>query len=186
MSHIQSDCVTGGVRGGAGVVPGVLWPGLVDGEAGHRGVGGRHPQGLPALLPHQVGGDAHPGGEVDHGVIVVPEHKLRGTNIVSELAGDLHGVPEVDVFLPGPEDGGPGLGDDQTGDEGADAGGGGCLALVVPPVPALDPRDHQAPLTGVLAVQHGEPPVSCEGYQAVGQNAIVGEADPGYLSKEPH
>ena len=90
------------------------------------------------------------------------------------------------MLLSGPEDGSPGLGDVETGDEGPDAGGGGGLALVLPLVPALNPRDHQAPLTGVLAVQHGEPPVSCEGYQAVGQNAIVGEADPGYLSKEPH
>ena len=58
---------------GAGVVPRVLWPGLVDGEGGHRGVGRRHPERLPALLPQQVGGDAHPGGEVDHGLVVVPE-----------------------------------------------------------------------------------------------------------------
>ena len=85
------------------------------------------------------------------------------------------------MFLPGPEDGGPGLGDDQAGDEGADAGGGGGLTLVLPLVPALHPGDHQAPLTGVLAVQHREPPVSCEGHQAVGQNAIVGQSDPGYL-----
>ena len=107
LSHVQSDGVAGGVRRGAGVVPGVLRPGLVDGEGGDGGVGGRHPQRLPALLPHQVGGDAHPGGEVDHGLIVVPgriskldglrglcfrspEHKLRGARIVSQLAGDLH------------------------------------------------------------------------------------------------
>ena len=73
LSHVQPDGVAGGVGRGAGVVPRVLWPGLVDGEGGHRGVGRRHPERLPALLPQQVGGDAHPGGEVDHAVIVVPE-----------------------------------------------------------------------------------------------------------------
>ena len=88
------------------------------------------------------------------------------------------------MLLPRPEDGGPGLGDDQAGDEGADASGGGCLALVLPLVPALHPGDHQAPLAGVLPVQHREPPVCCEGHQAVGQNAIVGQADPGYLNKQ--
>ena len=58
------------------------------------------------------------------------------------------------MLLPGPEDGSPGLDDDQAGDEGLYAGGGGCLALVLPLVPALHPGDHQAPLAGVLAVQH--------------------------------
>ena len=85
------------------------------------------------------------------------------------------------MFLLGPEDGGPGLGDEEADDEAGDAGGGGCLALVLPLVPALHPGDHQAPLTGVLPVQHREPPVTCEGHQAVAENAIVGQSDPGDL-----
>lgn len=56
-----------------------------------------------------------------------PEHKLRGPDIVPELAGDGHRVSELDVLLPGAEDGGPGLGDGQAGHQGPDAGGGGGL-----------------------------------------------------------
>ena len=52
------------MRWGAAVVTGVLWAGLVDGEAGHHraALGGGH------------GGEPHPGGEVDHALIVVPGH----------------------------------------------------------------------------------------------------------------
>ena len=89
MSHVQSDRVTGGVRRSAGVVTSVLWPGLVDGEAGHRGVGWRHPQRLSALFPRQVGGDTHPRGEVDHAVIVVPEEISQLISDHSEVRSQL-------------------------------------------------------------------------------------------------
>lgn len=56
-----------------------------------------------------------------------PEHKLRGADIVPELAADGHRVPELDVLLPGAEDGGPGPGHRQPGHQGPDAGGGGGL-----------------------------------------------------------
>ena len=60
-----------------------------------------------------------------------PEHKLRGPDIVPELAADGHGVPELDVLLPGAEDGGPGPGHRQPGHQGPDAGGGGGLGSTV-------------------------------------------------------
>ena len=58
-----------------------------------------------------------------------PEHKLRGPHVVPELAAHGHRVPELDVLLPGAEDGGPGPGHGQAGHQGADTGGGGGLTV---------------------------------------------------------
>ena len=60
-----------------------------------------------------------------------PEHKLRGAHVVPELAAHGHRVPELDVLLPGAEDGGPGPGHGQAGHQGPDTGGGGGLESTV-------------------------------------------------------
>ena len=112
--------------GGAGVVTSVLTGGLTDGQPGHCGVGRSHPQGV-LVLPHQPRLHPHPGLEVDHVEVVIPEHKLGSHEAVAQLADDGDTVPEVDVFLPGAEDGGRGLVDPQPGGEGLDPGGGGGL-----------------------------------------------------------
>lgn len=56
------------------------------------------------------------------------------------------------MLFSGPEYGSPRAGDRQSGDKGADAGGGGRLALVLPHVSCLDSRYHKTPFTGVLTV----------------------------------
>ena len=76
LSHVEPDGVTGGVWGGAGVIPGVVGLSLVDGEGGDGGVGGRHPELLPVLASLLTGGDRNSRGEVDHGVVVVPGGKV--------------------------------------------------------------------------------------------------------------
>ena len=44
----------------AGVVAGVLHPGVRDGQLDHGGVGRRHPQGV-RVRPSDCGGDGNPG-----------------------------------------------------------------------------------------------------------------------------
>ena len=122
----ESDCIPAHVLRSAGVVPGVLQPGLADGEPGHGGVGRGHPQGVAVLAQHHSH-HTHPGLEVDHVVVVVPEDVLRGHHGVPQLAADGHAVPEVDVLLPGAEDGGGGFVDPQPGGESLHSGPGGCL-----------------------------------------------------------
>ena len=52
---------------GAGVVAGVLEPGVSDGEPDHGGVGGGHPQRV-RVRPRHCGGDRHPGPAIrSHG-----------------------------------------------------------------------------------------------------------------------
>ena len=52
---------------GAGVVAGVLEPGVGDGEPDHGGVGGGHPQRV-RVRPRHCGGDRHPGPAIrSHG-----------------------------------------------------------------------------------------------------------------------
>ena len=108
------------VLGGTAVAPGVLQPRPADGEPGHGGVRGSHPQRV-RVLPHHPSQHAHSGLEVYHGVVVVPEHELRGHQAVPQLAADGDAVPEVDMLLPRSEDGGGGLVDPQPGSEGLDA-----------------------------------------------------------------
>ena len=48
---------------GAGVVAGVLQPGVGDGEPHHGGVGGGHPQRV-CVWPRHCGGDCHSGPAV--------------------------------------------------------------------------------------------------------------------------
>ena len=47
----------------------------------------------------------------------------------------------------------------------------------------LDAGDAEAPLAGVLAVQHAEPVVRREGDEAVGEDAVVRQPDPGDLGR---
>ena len=47
----------------------------------------------------------------------------------------------------------------------------------------LDAGDAEAPLAGVLAVQHAEPVVRGEGDEAVGEDAVVRQPDPGDLGR---
>ena len=83
-----------------GIVPRVVLLGGGDDEGGDGGVGLGHPQSI-RVWSQRGGGDRYPREKVNHGVVVVPEHKLRGTNGVSELTRDGNAVPQVDVFLPG-------------------------------------------------------------------------------------
>ena len=75
IGHVEAHRVAGGVGRGASVVSSVGPHGGGDGEGADRGVGGRHPQLVPArpLGPAHLTrdhGDAL--AEVDHGVVVVP------------------------------------------------------------------------------------------------------------------
>ena len=125
--------------GGAGVVTSVLTGGLTDGQPGHGCVGRSHPQGV-LVLPHQPRLHPHAGLEVDHVEVVIPEHKLGSHEAVAQLADDGDTVPEVDVFLPGAQDGGGGLVDPEPGGESLDTGACGRLVTLIVRMFALQSR----------------------------------------------
>ena len=73
-------------------------------------------------------------------VVVVPEDVLRGHYGVSQLAADGNAVPQLDVFLPGAQDGGGGLVDPEPGGESLDTGACGRLVTLTVRMFALQSR----------------------------------------------
>ena len=67
LRYWQPDVVVDHVLRGAGVVAGVLEPGVGDGEPDHGGVGGGHPQRV-RVRPRHCGGDRHPGPAISRSV----------------------------------------------------------------------------------------------------------------------
>ena len=62
---------------GAGVVAGVLEPGVGDGEPDHGGVGGGHPQRV-SVRPRHCGGHCHPGPAMCRSV----GHMVRWSHVI--------------------------------------------------------------------------------------------------------
>ena len=154
---------------------------LVNDKSGHRGVGLRDPQRVFVRLDDRgVDRRAVP-EEVDHGVVEEPEDKLWPGGRISQLTDEGETAAGLDMFLPGPEYGGSRGGHRQPGRHGSYPRHGGHLALVLALVTRRHGQDLETPVGTRHRVDHRETVVAGERDQAVRQDVVVVETDPGNL-----
>ena len=155
-----------------------LWC-LLDSYLGYSSVRRSHPQRVLIRMFYR-GSDSDSLLIVDHVIVVIPEYKLWFSYWVGELAGDGDTVPNINMFLSGPKDGGRWFVNPEPGGQCLDPSMCCCLALVSSLVLDIHCWDLQGPLIPSIRVKQGQSSICGEGLQTIGQYLIVRQSYPGH------